>query len=106
MRQHASDGAAGHEAAAQARRELGQWLKGLREARGLSQRALADKLGYEFYTFISQIEAGKGRIPAERYEVWAEALGVPPRLFVQTVLKCYEPTTWRILFGSDESSCA
>lgn len=91
-----------HEASVEARRELGRWLRSLREARGLSQRALAEKLGLEFYTFVSQIEAGKGRIPPERYEAWAQALGVEPRAFVQEMLRCYEPSTWRILFAASE----
>jgi len=45
------------------RREAGIWLKELREARGLSQRDLANLVGVEYYTFISQIESGRGRIP-------------------------------------------
>src|SRR3954451_5296882 len=71
------------------RKEAGRWLKELREAQGLSQRNLADRVGAEYYTFISQIEAGRGRIPPDRYLDWAHALGVEPRGFVQTLLKYY-----------------
>ena len=46
------------------RREAGVWLKELRERRGMSQRQLASKLGAEYYTFISQLETGRGRIPS------------------------------------------
>ena len=45
------------------RREAGLWLRELRERRGLSQRQLASHLGAEYYTFISQLETGRGRIP-------------------------------------------
>jgi transcriptional regulator with XRE-family HTH domain len=80
------------------RREVGGWLKELRENRGLSQRALAERVGAEYYTFISQLEAGRGRIPPDRYVAWAEALGVEPRAFVRTVLRYYDPVTYGILF--------
>src|SRR5262249_21697745 len=73
----------------QLRREAGRWLKELREAQGLSQRRLAELVGAEYYTFISQLEAGRGRIPPNRYLSWALALGVEPRSFVRTLLRYY-----------------
>jgi len=69
------------------RREGGQWLKGLREATGLSQRQFAAKVGVEYFTFISQLETGHGRIPPDRYRVWAEVLGVAPRIFVRRLMR-------------------
>lgn len=82
------------------RREAGLWLKGLREQRGLSQRQLATQLGAEYYTFISQLETGRGRIPPDRYRDWAEALGVEPAEFVKTLMQYYDPVTHGILFGT------
>ena len=81
------------------RREAGVWLKELRERRGMSQRQLANKLGAEYYTFISQFETGRGRIPPDRYREWAEALGVEPAQFVKTLMQYYDPVTYEILFG-------
>ena len=49
------------------RAALGLWLKELREAAGLSQRELADRLSLDYYTFISQLEHGRARIPVHRY---------------------------------------
>lgn len=80
------------------RREGGRWLKELRERAGLSQRQLAVKVGAEHYTFISQLETGRGRISPERYLDWAEALDVEPRAFVRTILRYYNPVTYQILF--------
>ena len=60
------------------RKETGRWLRELREKRGLSQRELAEKVGAEVYTLISQLEHGRGRIPPVRYLVWAEALQIEP----------------------------
>ena len=88
---------------AQLRRQAGLWLRELREARGLSQRALADRVGAEYYTFISQLEAGRGRIPPDRYLLWAEALDVEPRFFVRTLLRYYDPVTHAVLFEDDHA---
>lgn len=88
------------------RREAGRWLKQRREELGLSQRELAGLVGTEYYTFISQLEAGRGRIPPERYREWASALDMDPRDFVRTILRYYDALTYEILFesGSQEAS--
>ncbi|WP_186415324.1 MULTISPECIES: helix-turn-helix transcriptional regulator [unclassified Pannonibacter] len=80
------------------RLQAGLWLKAAREQAGLSQRDLAERVGVLYYTFISQIEGGKGRIPAERYEAWAQALGMAPRDFAMRMLSFYEPTTYDLIF--------
>lgn len=87
--------------AAALRREAGQWLKERREAAGLSQRDLSKKVGIEYYTFISQIEAGRGRVPAERYEAYAEALGINPREFTKTMLRYNDTVVYNLLFGAE-----
>ena len=48
------------------RKEAGRWLRDRREARGLSQRQLAEFIGVEYYTFISQLETGRGRISPDK----------------------------------------
>src|SRR4051812_44169918 len=80
------------------RREGGRWLKERRELAGLSQRELAQKVGAEYYTFISQLETGRGRIPPDRYGAWAAALRIPDREFVQSIMRFYDPITYRMLF--------
>jgi transcriptional regulator with XRE-family HTH domain len=86
------------------RKETGLWLKELREKRGLSQRQMAEKVGGNYYTFISQLESGRGRIPPDRYLVWAEVLGVEPEFFVRNLLRSYDPVTYSILFGKEQTS--
>jgi transcriptional regulator with XRE-family HTH domain len=81
------------------RRQGGKWLKAQRERVGLSQRQLSDKVGTEYYTFISQLETGRGRIPPDRYLVWAEALQMSPQDFVREIMRFYDPVTYEILFG-------
>ena len=86
------------------RKEAGLWLKGLREKRGLSQRQMAEKVGGNYYTFISQLESGRGRIPPDRYLVWASVLGIAPEVFVKNLLRYYDPVTYSILFGQSAAS--
>lgn len=84
------------------RAHAGIWLRARREERNLSQRELAEKVGAFYYTFISQIEAGRGRIPADRYAAWAEALEIEPRAFAISMLRFYEPATHTLIFGDEE----
>lgn len=81
------------------RREGGRWLKEVREAAGLSQRQLAAKVGADYYTFISQLETGRGRIPPDRYRDWAQALMLNERTFVRELMRFYDPITYEILFS-------
>tara|TARA_R110002020_G_scaffold367683_3_gene579572 strand:- start:33107 stop:33400 length:294 start_codon:yes stop_codon:yes gene_type:complete len=76
----------------------GLWLRNLREASGLSQREFADQVGVTYYTFISQVENGRGRLPPDRYEVWADALGMDRKVFVRELMRYYDPVTHKILF--------
>jgi transcriptional regulator with XRE-family HTH domain len=80
------------------RRDGGKWLKEKREQANLSQRQLAAKVGAEYYTLISQLETGRGRIPSDQYLLWAEALDVPAHEFVLAMMRFYDPVTYEILF--------
>lgn len=84
------------------RSQAGVWLRENREQAGLSQRDLAMRVGVLYYTFISQIESGKGRIPPERYEAWANALNIDSREFAVMMLSFYEQTTYKLIFGRGE----
>lgn len=92
------------EEVARLRQDAGRWLRSLREEAGLSQRQLADKVGIDYYTFISQIEAGRGRVPPERYEAFARALNISAKDFVLTLMRFYDPITHDILFGSADAT--
>ena len=81
------------------RREGGRWLKEKREQAKLSQRQLAANVGAEYYTLISQLETGRGRVASDHYLVWSEALGVPHEEFVRAMLRFYDPVTYDILFS-------
>ncbi|SFJ63175.1 helix-turn-helix domain-containing protein [Aerobium aerolatum] len=84
------------------RAEAGRWLRQKREAAGLTQRELAEKVGVLYYTYISQVELGQGKIIPERWPAWAEALDVHPRIFSMKMLQSYEPFAYKMIFGDDE----
>jgi transcriptional regulator with XRE-family HTH domain len=84
------------------RREAGNWLKEHRKAAGLSQMDLAQSLGLKYYTFVSQVENGFGRVPTESMEAWARALDVNPAQFARKLLSYYDPELNRLLFEVKE----
>ena len=84
------------------RREGGRWLKERRERLGLSQRDFAHRVGAEHYTFISQLETGRGRIPPDRYKDWARALDMHSQDFVRQILRYYDPITYDLLFSPND----
>ena len=86
------------------RQQAGRWLKAAREHAGLTQAELAEKVGLRYYTFVSQVESGLGRLPIETQGAWAAALGLEPREFATTLLGYYEPELYRLLFGGAEQA--
>jgi len=83
------------------RQEAGRWLKAGREAAGLTQADLAAQVGLRYYTFVSQVESGLGRVPIETQGAWADAIGVDQAEFARTLLHYYEPELYRLLFGDE-----
>ena len=85
-------------AAKELRRQAGAWLKELRARAGLSQLQLAERLGLKYYTFVSQVENGFGRVPTDSLEAWGRALGEEPSAFTRKLLSFYDPELYRLLF--------
>lgn len=85
------------EAARELRRRFGRWLKERREARGMTQADLAQALGLKYYSFISQVENGIGRIPQSLYAPWALALSIEFDEFAWAALSKLEPGLYDML---------
>ena len=98
--------ARGNEDVQELRIRAGRWLRELREAAGLSQRELAIAVGFDYYTFISQLESGRGKLPAAHYVAFASALNMPLRDFVKTLLRYYDTITYDALFGAADNDAA
>ena len=85
------------------RKAAGHWLRARRVELGISQRTLAERVNMEYYTFISQIEAGRGRVPSEKLQQWAEALELDPREFAIKIMEYYDPHSYELIYGSNKS---
>ena len=86
------------------RQQAGRWLKTAREQAGLTQAELAEKVGLRYYTFVSQVENGLGRVPVESQGAWAVAIGADPMHFARILLGYYEPELHRLLFGEQAAA--
>lgn len=95
----AREAGARSEAGKALRWRLGRWLKLQREAAGLTQADLAERLSLRYYSFISQVEGGYGRIPQSLYIAWADSLGVDRETFGWMVLQHMEPGLYQLLTG-------
>ena len=86
------------------RKKAGKYLKKLREKANpkLTQRRLSTILGIDYYTFISQIEAGASRLPSDKLTLWAEACNANVSDVGKTLLKYYEPYMYAAIFQPTE----
>lgn len=83
------------------RKDAGKLLKHLREKAGHSQRSFSAEIGSPVYTFVSQIETGRGRVPPDQIRVWANAYGLEAREFLMMIMRFYDPETFAILFEDE-----
>lgn len=93
-----------HPDAAVLRKQAGKYVKGLREAAGLTQMEVTKKIGVDYYTLVSQVERGLARIPPDKIADWADAVGVDRKMFAQRLLEHYDPFMWQMLFGPERKS--
>jgi len=83
------------------RRRAGTWLKRLREDAELTQLDVANRVGFKYYAFVSQVETGFSRLPTEKMEAWARTLRVDPQQFARHLLSFYEPELHRMLYETE-----
>jgi transcriptional regulator with XRE-family HTH domain len=86
------------------RQELGRKLQRLREARGLTQLDLANRLGKAYYGLISQIETGVVSVPKDTFAAYAEALDVEAEWFVFLCFRYYRPYYYAGIFGDEQTA--
>ena len=82
------------------RHKAGRYIASLRKAANLTQMEISRELGYDYYSFISQVEQGVSRVPPDMYDKWARALHVSTKDFVKKLLSFYEPEMYAALFTS------
>jgi transcriptional regulator with XRE-family HTH domain len=67
------------------RRKVGAFLRERRQELGLTQREIADSLGYVSLNSISNLETGREGLPAKRIYAWADILQLPRDAFFRFV---------------------
>ena len=78
---------------------FGEYMKGLREAKGWTQRELAELVGVTD-NHISDIENAKRKMGPERYRQFAAVFGIDRAEFGKVILQHYDPLTYDLIFGS------
>lgn len=74
---------------------VGKLLKAVRTEQGLSQRDIAISMGYNNANFISMIESGTSRPPADKTAVVGPAFKMPP-IFTAALLKQCDTPAWKL----------
>lgn len=80
------------------RDNLGTQLKDARQKEGYTQKALAEALGVEYYTMVSQMELGYISIPPALWVPIAQTLKMDVSTWVLTCLQEYQPELFQALF--------
>ncbi len=78
---------------------LGTIVKEARNKEGFTQKALADALGLEYYTMISQMELGYISIPPSLWTPIADKLRMNRARWVLQCLYEIQPEVYAALFG-------
>lgn len=84
--------------AAKLRKKAGAYLRNLREAEGLTQIEVSEKVGFRYSQMVGQIETGRVRLPPDKYVDYANALKIDPRKMVTRLLWFYDPYTAAVIF--------
>ena len=84
------------------RLKAGRYLKQMREISGKTQREIAIAVGFQYYTFVSQIEGGHGKLPYDTWATYASVLGVTPASFANKLVECYTPEVFRMQNTTDK----
>lgn len=60
----------------------------------LTQREVAERLGYDRPNFITMIKQGQSKLPINKAPLLAKTLGLDPAHFLRIVLQEYSPEIW------------
>jgi transcriptional regulator with XRE-family HTH domain len=73
---------------------VAEYLSGAVALSGKTQAEIAEALGYTNANMISLLKAGKTKLPINRVEIMAKALGVDPLNLLRIAMTEYMPETW------------
>ena len=81
------------------RRTIGTRLKKARELAEMTQKEVADRLGVEYFTFVSQMENGRIAPPPSMWRKLADILGLDQAEFITHCLYNLYPEVYGALYG-------
>ena len=84
------------------RARAGEYLASLRRDADMTQKNLSDVLNLNYYTFISQVENGQGRLPPYLWVKTANALKVDVKEFSKKMMKFYDPHAYAAVIKGEE----
>lgn len=76
------------------RKRVGALLAKIREDGGLTQREVADNLGYKGHNFIYLVERGKSKVPANKIDDFVRAYDADVKLS-SALIRAFHPEMWR-----------
>lgn len=85
---------------------IGTMLKAAREKAGYTQKALADALGLDYYTMVSQMERGYVAVPPTLWVKLADLLHLDRHDFTLRCIETYQPNVYEALFGNKKRTDA
>jgi predicted XRE-type DNA-binding protein len=74
-----------------------KFLSNAIESSCLSQRMIADRIGYPNPNVISMMKKGVTKVPINRIPQLAKVCGVDERAFLKIALSEYQPETWEVI---------
>jgi transcriptional regulator with XRE-family HTH domain len=99
------DSEVGLEAVFMNSKQLGVFLRKKREAMGITQKELSQKLGLTVCQLISNIERGVSEVPTNRISVYAQSLELDPKeltkMIEQVLKKKTDKKTSTKLYGTE-----
>ena len=84
------------------RRGFGQRMKRVREDLQMTQLDMANATDQTYFTFISQVESGKAKIPTRDLSKWAKALKLDTYEFAKSYLKAVDQHLFEAIFEKDD----
>ena len=98
---HPQHGVLDREVTKKLRKTLGDRLKARRTKLKKTQKDVAEEVGFDYYTMVSQIESGAVRLPPDRITPYAKALKMPAAMLAGWMMQHYDPITWEALKSGD-----
>ena len=77
--------------------EAGNFLKSLREEKGLYQREVGHRLGLAYPSIVTRWESGSKKLPINKFYSMSRILSIDSHRFAVFMMRCYYPELYACL---------